>query len=112
MTDLPTGAHAPGTTSEDEPGKAKQVAERGRQAAGEAVSDVKDTATQQAQRVRCRRSSGHRVAHRGLAAGSPTPACRLGRPAAGADSREASLAGSWARLTASPGVAATDCLRA
>ena len=44
MTDVPN-------TSSGEPSKAKHVAERGTQAAGQAVSDVKGTAAEQAQRV-------------------------------------------------------------
>ncbi|WP_433368661.1 hypothetical protein ACQPZX_42000 [Actinoplanes sp. CA-142083] len=51
MTDLPTGAYAPDSSPGGESSKAKQVAERGAQAAGHAATDVKDTATQQAQRV-------------------------------------------------------------
>ena len=51
MTDLPTGAYAPDSSPGGESSKAKQVAERSAQAAGHAATDVKDTATQQAQRV-------------------------------------------------------------
>jgi hypothetical protein len=51
VTDLPTGVQTPGYTSADEPSKAKHVAKSGTQAAGEAVSDVKGTAAEQAQRV-------------------------------------------------------------
>ncbi len=51
MSQLPTGAYAPGTSPDDDPSKAKQVAGQTKQAAGQAAADVKDTATQQAQRV-------------------------------------------------------------
>ncbi|MFI5888688.1 hypothetical protein ACIA5D_01065 [Actinoplanes sp. NPDC051513] len=51
MTDLPTGAYTPDSSPGGESSKAKQVAERSAQAAGHAATDVKDTATQQAQRV-------------------------------------------------------------
>jgi hypothetical protein len=51
VTDSPTGVYTPDSSPGGESSKAKQVAERGAQAAGHAATDVKDTATQQAQRV-------------------------------------------------------------
>jgi hypothetical protein len=51
VSDLPTGAYASGDSSGDNTSKAKQVAAEGKHAAGQAVSDVKDTATEQAHRV-------------------------------------------------------------
>lgn len=47
MSELPTGAYAPGNTSGDDPSKAKQVAGQTKEAAGQ----VKDTAAEQVQRV-------------------------------------------------------------
>ncbi|GAA4609975.1 hypothetical protein BJY16_007610 [Actinoplanes octamycinicus] len=51
MSELPTGAYAPGDSSGDTSAKAKHVAVEGKQAAGQAVSEVKDTATEQVRRV-------------------------------------------------------------
>jgi hypothetical protein len=51
VTDLPTGVYTSDSSPGGESSKAKQVAERGAQAAGHAATDVKDTAAQQAQRV-------------------------------------------------------------
>jgi len=51
VSELPSGAYAPGNSSGDDPSKAKQVAGQTKEAAGQAAADVKDTATQQAQRV-------------------------------------------------------------
>ncbi|MGX6606108.1 hypothetical protein ACWKSP_28865 [Micromonosporaceae bacterium Da 78-11] len=50
MSDLSTGAYA-SDYSADDSSKAKQVAGQTKEAAGQAVTDVKDTATEQAQRV-------------------------------------------------------------
>jgi hypothetical protein len=50
MTDLSTGAYSPDSSSEGS-SKTQQVAEQTKQAAGQAVTDVKDTAADQAQRV-------------------------------------------------------------
>ncbi len=51
MSDLRTGVHSPGDVSGDSSSKAKQVATEGKHAAGQAASEVKDTAAEQAQRV-------------------------------------------------------------
>ena len=51
MTDLPTGAYSPDNSPGGESSRTKQVAEQGAQAAGQAATDVKDTAVEQAQRV-------------------------------------------------------------
>jgi len=51
VTDSPTGVYTPDSSPGGESSKAKQVAERGAQAAGHAATDVKDTAAEQAQRV-------------------------------------------------------------
>lgn len=50
MSELQTGAYAPDNPGTDE-SKARQVAGQTKEAAGQAVSDVKSTATEQAQRV-------------------------------------------------------------
>jgi hypothetical protein len=51
VSDLSTGAYAPGTLSSQDPSKVQQVAGQSKEAATQAASDVKDTAAQQAQRV-------------------------------------------------------------
>jgi hypothetical protein len=51
VCDLSPGAYAPGNSRTDDSSKAQQVAGQTKQAAGNAVSEVKDTATEQAQRV-------------------------------------------------------------
>jgi hypothetical protein len=51
VSESTTGAYAPEHALGDDPSKVKQVAGKTQQAAGHAVSEVKDTATQQAQRV-------------------------------------------------------------
>jgi hypothetical protein len=51
VSELPTGAYAPEYSSDGDESKAKQVAGQTKQAAGEAVAEVKDTAAEQAQRV-------------------------------------------------------------
>jgi hypothetical protein len=51
VSELPTGAYAPDDSSGTSTSKTRQVAEESKQAAGQAVSDVKGTAAEQAQRV-------------------------------------------------------------
>jgi hypothetical protein len=51
VSDLRTGVPSPGNLSGDDSSKAKQVATEGKQAAGQAVSEVKDTATEQVRQV-------------------------------------------------------------
>jgi hypothetical protein len=51
VSELSTGAYAPNRPADDDSSKVDQVAGQTRQAAGQAVSEVTDTATQQAQRV-------------------------------------------------------------
>jgi hypothetical protein len=51
VSDLSTGAYAPGTLSSEDPSKARHVAGQSKEAATQAASEVKDTAAQQAQRV-------------------------------------------------------------
>jgi uncharacterized protein YjbJ (UPF0337 family) len=51
VSDLSTGAHAPDLSRSDDTSKAAQVAGQTKEAAGQAASDVKDTAKEQAQRV-------------------------------------------------------------
>ena len=51
MSDPSIGAYAPENSAGGDSSKAKQVAGQTKEAAGQAVADVKDTATQQAQRV-------------------------------------------------------------
>jgi hypothetical protein len=51
VSDLSTGAHAPGNPAGDEPSTVRQVAGQTKEAAGQAVGDVKDTAAEQAHRV-------------------------------------------------------------
>ncbi|WIM93529.1 hypothetical protein ACTOB_005509 [Actinoplanes oblitus] len=51
MSQIPTGAYAPDDSSGDKSAQAKHVAVEGKQAAGQAVSEVKDTAAEQVRRV-------------------------------------------------------------
>jgi uncharacterized protein YjbJ (UPF0337 family) len=51
VSDPSIGAYAPEHSVGDDSSKAKQVAGQTKEAAGQAVTDVKDTATEQAQRV-------------------------------------------------------------
>ena len=51
MSELTTGVYASGNSSGDDPSAAKQVAAQTGQAAGQAAAEVKNTATEQAQRV-------------------------------------------------------------
>jgi hypothetical protein len=51
VSEQPIGAYATDDPSGGDPSKAKQVAGQTKQAAGQAVSEVKDTASEQAQRV-------------------------------------------------------------
>lgn len=51
MSDLTAGAYASDPSTPDDTSKAKQVAEQGKHAAGQAATDVKETAAEQAQRV-------------------------------------------------------------
>ena len=51
MSELSTGAYAPDRPTDDDSSKVNQVAGQTAQAAGQAVSEVKETAAEQAQRV-------------------------------------------------------------
>jgi hypothetical protein len=51
VSQLSTGAYTPGSSPGDDPSKVKQVAGQTKESAGQAATEVKQTATQQAQRV-------------------------------------------------------------